>query len=100
VKTVHLRENARCATIETNGDEKIRQIRGQKEGEEHSCAVELARVYYATEVEGISALRKQSNDPGQNQGKARLGKKISYCRTTFGWTVTILNSSKTLMRLT
>jgi len=67
VKTVHLRENARCATIETNGDEKIREIRGQKEGEEHSCAVELARVYYATEVEGISALRKQSNDHGQNQ---------------------------------
>jgi len=47
VKTVHLRENARCATIETNGNEKIRDIRGQKEGEEHSCAMELARVYWA-----------------------------------------------------
>jgi len=100
VKTVHLRENARCATIETNGNQKTREIRGQKEGEEHSCAMELAPDYYATEVEGIRALGKQSNDPGQNQGKVRLGKKISYCGTTFGWTVTILNSSKTLMRLT
>jgi len=100
VETVHLRENARCATLETNGNEKIREIRGQKEGEEHSCAMELARVYYETDVEGISALRKQSNDPGQNQGKARLGKKISYCGTIFGSTVTIMNSSKTLMRLT
>jgi len=67
-------ENARCATIQTNGNEKIR---GQKEGEEHSCARELARVYYATEMEGISTLRKQSNDPGQNQGKACLERKIS-----------------------
>ena len=32
--------------------------------EEHSCARELARVYFATEMEGISALIKQSNDLG------------------------------------
>ena len=62
MKTVRLRENARCATIETNGNEKIREIRGQN-GEEHSCARELARVYFATEMEGISALIKQWNDP-------------------------------------
>ena len=62
MKTVHLRENARCATIETNGNKKIREIRGQKV-EEHSCARELARtVYFSTEMEGISVLIKQSND--------------------------------------
>jgi len=63
MKTVHLRENTRCTTIEANGNEKLREIRGQK-GEVHSCARELAHVYFATEMEGISALIKQSNDPG------------------------------------
>jgi len=100
VKTVYLRENARCTTIETNGNEKIREIHGQKEGEEHSCARKLVRVYHVTEMEGISALRKQLNDPGQNQGKARIGEKISSCGNTFGWKITILNSSKTSMQLT